>query len=64
MKIKLTHSFIYDTEDKQLWDEFLEYQDDHPLTFPALQGFLIDRFINPYFDKAGKTTMEIVVDDV
>lgn len=59
MKIKVTHEVVYDTDNQDFWNEFLEYQDDHTLTFPALEGFVVDRFINPNFDK-GKTRMEIV----
>ena len=59
MQIKVTHSFIYDTEDQEFFNEFQEYMDDHPLTLTALQEFVIDRFINPNFDMGGTTTMEI-----
>ena len=60
MKIKVTHSFVYDTENEQFFNEFLEYMDDHTLTIPALEEFVIDRFINPNFDMGGITEMEIV----
>lgn len=60
MQVKITHSFIYDTDDKDFRKDFEEYQGDHPLTFSALQEFIIDRFINPNFDKNGITKMEIV----
>ena len=60
MKIKVTHSFIYDTENQDFFNEFQEYMDDHPLTLPALEEFVIDRFINPNFDMGGITVMEIV----
>ena len=60
MKIKVTHEFIYDTEDKEFWGEFLEYQDDHALTFSALQEFVLDRFINPNFDSRGTTQIEVL----
>jgi hypothetical protein len=60
MKIRVTHSAIYDTEDKDFNDEFQEYMDDHTLTFSALEEFILDRFINPNFDNAGKTSIEIV----
>ena len=60
MKIKVTHSFIYNTEDKDFKQEFEEYMGDHTLTLPALEEFIIDRFINPNFDMGGITVMEIV----
>lgn len=60
MKIKLTHTITYDTKDQEFQNEFLEHQDDHPVTLTALEEFMIDRFINPNFDSAGKTTIEIV----
>lgn len=60
MKIKLDVSIIYDTDDKQLWNEYLEYMDDHTLTITSLQEFLIDRYINPNFDKAKTVSMELV----
>lgn len=60
MKIKVTHSFIYDTEDIEFFKEYMEYMDDHTLTLPSLEEFIIDRFINPNFDRGGKTTLEIV----
>lgn len=62
MKIKLTHSIVYDTEDKGLWGEYLEYMDDHRLSFSGLEEFLIDRFIVPNFDMSSdyKTIVEIV----
>lgn len=59
MKIKVTHSAIYDTEDKDFNYEFQEYMDDHTLTFAALEEFIIDRFINPHFDNGGETSIEI-----
>lgn len=60
MKVKVTHTFVYDTKDKQFWDEFEGYQGDHPLTFDALREFIIDRFINPNFDMSGTTIIEVV----
>lgn len=60
MKIKVTHSFVYDTDDKEFFNEYLEYMDDHPLTISSLNEFIIDRFINPNFDRGGKTTLEIL----
>jgi hypothetical protein len=60
MQIKITHSFIYDTEDSDFREEFQEYQGDHPMTLDSLQEFIIDRFINPNFDNNGITVMEIV----
>jgi hypothetical protein len=60
MKIKVTHSFVYDTNDQDFWSEYLEYMDDHTLTLPSLREFTIDRFINPNFDKGGTTELEIV----
>jgi hypothetical protein len=60
MKIKVTHSFVYDTDNLEFWKEFEEYMDDHTLTFPSLQEFVIDRFINPNFDKGGKTEVELL----
>lgn len=60
MKIEIKHSFVYDTSDKELWRDFLEWQDDHPLTFEALKEFLIDQFINPNFDMRGHTSFEIL----
>ena len=60
MQIKVTHSFIYDTEDVELIKEFQEYMDDHILTFSGFEEFIIDRFINPNFDMGGTTTLEIV----
>lgn len=58
MKIKVTHTTEYDTDDRQLWMEFEEWMDDHTYTFDSLQEFIKDRFINPNFDK-GTTSMEI-----
>lgn len=60
MKIKVTHSFMYDTEDSDFRQEFEEYMDDHTLTLHALEEFIIDRFIDPNFDMGGITVMEIV----
>lgn len=60
MKIKVTHAFVYDTEDLELIKEFQEYMDDHALSISGFQEFIIDRFINPNFDMGGVTTMEIV----
>lgn len=60
MKIKVTHTFTYDTNDTQFHDEFAEYMDDHTHTLPALEEFVIDRFINPNFDMGGTTEMEII----
>ena len=60
MKIKLTHTVTYDTSDKEFQNELLEHQDDHTLTLNALEEFIVDRFVNPNFDSAGKTTIEIV----
>jgi len=48
MKIKVSCSKVYDTDD--LMPEFLEWQDDHLLTFSALEDFILDRFIAPNFD--------------
>jgi len=62
VKIKVTHEFIYDTENSELWNEFQEFQDDHALTFPALEAFIIDRFINPNFDMGGTTQIEVLED--
>ena len=59
MKIKVTHTFTYDTNDKQFNKEFEEWMDDHPLTIEALKESIVDRFINPNFDRNGKTEMEI-----
>jgi len=60
MQVKITHSFIYDTDSIEFRNEFQEYQGDHPMTFDSLQEFIIDRFINPNFDSNGTTVMEIV----
>lgn len=60
MKVKLDVSIVYDTGDKELWNEYLEYMGDHPLTMTSLQSFLIDRYINPNFDKAGKVSVELM----
>lgn len=60
MKIKLKHTVVYDTNDSELWSEFVESQGDYPLVFTALEEFLVDRFINPNFDTSGRTTIEIV----
>lgn len=60
MKIKVTYSFVYDTDNIGFMNEFQEFQDDHPLTLSALQGFIIDRFINPNFDRGGKMDIEIL----
>lgn len=60
MKIKLETSVVYDTDDKQLWTEYLDYMDDRMLTITSLQEFLIDRYINPNFDMARVVTMEII----
>ncbi len=60
MKIQLTHTVTYDTQDLELQTQFFDYQDDRMLTLSALQEFLVDRFINPNFDLAGTTTIEIV----
>lgn len=62
MKIRVTHEFIYDTENSKLWNEFQEFQDDHALTFPALEAFITDRFINPNFDMGGTTQIEVLED--
>lgn len=62
MKIKVMHEFIYDTENSDLWNEFQEFQDDHALTFRALEAFIIDRFINPNFDMGGTTQIEVLED--
>lgn len=62
MKIKVTHEFIYDTENSDLWNEFQEFQDDHALTFSALEAFILDRFINPNFDMGGQTSIEVLED--
>lgn len=59
MKIKVTHEVIYDTQDKEFFQGFLEYMDDHNLTFAGFEEFIVDRFINPNFDK-GKTNLEIL----
>jgi hypothetical protein len=60
MKIKVTHSFVYDSEDPEFFEEFRQYMDDHILSFSGFQEFIIDRFINPNFDKGGTTTLEIL----
>lgn len=59
MQIRVTHVSIYDTDDKEFWQEYLEYMGDHVLRFSGLQEFIVDRFINPNFDK-GHTEIEIV----
>lgn len=61
MKIKVTHTFTYDTDDKDFQEEFFEYMGDHPRTMSGLEEFIKDRFINPNFDK-GITTMELYND--
>lgn len=63
MKIKATHTVIYDTEDKEFRAEFLEWSDDYPMTLKSLKSFIIDRFINPNFDK-GETKIRIQIGDV
>ena len=60
MLIKATHEVIYDTDNADFLKEFLEYQDDYSLTLPSLEAFIVDRFINPNFDK-GTTEVEIIV---
>lgn len=60
MQIKVTHSFVYDTENPDFWGQFQEYMDDHPLTFSALQEFVLDRFINPNFDLGGQTEIQLL----
>lgn len=59
MKVKVTHTFTYDTNDKQFNKEFEEWMGDHTPTFESLKEFIIDRFINPNFDRNGKTELEI-----
>ena len=59
MKIKVTHETVYDTDNQEFMNEFLEYMDDHPLRFSGFEEFIIDRFINPNFDK-GNTSIEIL----
>lgn len=58
MKIKVTHTAVYDTDDRELWMHFEEWMGDHTYTMTSLQEFIVDNFINPNFDK-GTTTMEI-----
>jgi hypothetical protein len=60
MKIKVTHEVVYDTRNQDFMEEFMQYMDDHPKSFSGFQEFIIDRFINPNFDRGGETTMEIV----
>lgn len=59
MKIKVTHEVVYDTKDIEFMTEFMEYMDDHALSFSGFEEFIIDRFINPNFDK-GRTSVEIL----
>ena len=59
MKIKVTHEVVYDTEDNEFMTEYLEYMDDHKLTLSSFQEFIVDRFINPNFDK-GNTSVEVL----
>jgi hypothetical protein len=59
MKIKVTHEVVYDTKDIEFMNEFMEYMDDHPLSFSGFEEFIVDRFINPNFDK-GRTNVEIL----
>lgn len=63
MKLLVNHSFIYDTDDKDLWMEYLDSRDGYPHTLSSLEEFILDRFINPNFDMAGTTTIELVSDD-
>lgn len=60
MKIKLTHSVIYDLDDPEFREDFETRQYGNELTFEALNEYVMDRFINPNFDLAGTTKIEIV----
>lgn len=60
MLIRVTHEVIYDTDNSDFMKEFVEYQDDYALTLPALEAFIVDRFINPNFDSNGHTEIEII----
>lgn len=63
MKLLVNHSFIYDTDDTQLWEEYLGSRDGYPNTLKSLEEFILDRFINPNFDMGGKTTIEMIGDN-
>jgi hypothetical protein len=60
MKLKVTHTVVYDTQDKEFMEEYFQYMDDHRKTLASFEEFIIDRFINPNFDKGGKTSVEVL----
>ena len=62
MKVKITNTAIYDLDDPQLQKEFSEWLDDYHATFEMLQSFLIDRYINPYFDPISITRFEMLLE--
>lgn len=59
MKIILTHSMVYDTNDNEFWYDYLDSRGDYPATLESLKEFVVDRFINPNFDTNGITRVEI-----
>jgi hypothetical protein len=60
MKLKVTHTVVYDTHDTEFMEEYFQYMDDHKKTISGFEEFIIDRFINPNFDMGGTTELEIV----
>ena len=59
MKFILTHTVEYDTKDKELRELYYQWIDDHEMTLEGFKEFLIDRFINPNFDKG---TTKVLID--
>jgi hypothetical protein len=60
MILELTHSIRYNTDDKELMDEYYGWIDDRKPTMKSLAEFLVDRFINPNFDPDGSTIIDVV----
>ena len=62
MKIKVTNTAIYDFDEPEIQQEYLEWLDGYEATFENLKEFIVDRFVNPNFDPASTTSFELFPD--
>jgi len=49
MKVKLNLSIEYDSEQKDLWEEYVESMADYPTNLGSFVSFCIDRFASRDF---------------